>query len=359
MALELRHLRTFLAVASELHFGRAARTLHISQPALSQQVGLLERDLGTQLFVRTSRQVELTPAGRILAEDAPRVLLEVDRARLRVSEAARGASGLLVIGSVNTALAGITPRIMRAVRATTPGLRLELYHMDTVAQLAALADRRIDIGVVREATASRAVAMEPLVSEPLLAVVPEGHPLAGEEAIDPVALADEPFVLWPRVLGPDFFDIIIAYCRRVGFNPRIVAEGDDVETQLGLVASGLGISLQPGYYAGLRRVGVAFVPLQGAVPQVALQMAWRRGDPSAAVTRVLGIARRVAAARRPQGSTVRAAGGRGAPVTLDRWGDGPTALSGLARSSRDLPSAATPKNTSTIAPTIITPAPIR
>ncbi|MDQ2725912.1 MAG: LysR family transcriptional regulator, partial [Actinomycetota bacterium] len=146
MGFQLRQVGAFLAVVEHLHFGRAAAQLNISQPALSQQIRLLERDVGTPLFIRTSRMVELTPAGRALAETAPLVILEADRAQRRVEQAAEGTSGLLVIGSVNTALASVTPRIMRAVRAQAPDLHLELYHMDTAAQLTALADRRIDIG---------------------------------------------------------------------------------------------------------------------------------------------------------------------------------------------------------------------
>ncbi|MDQ2727079.1 MAG: LysR substrate-binding domain-containing protein [Actinomycetota bacterium] len=295
MGFELRQVRAFLAVADQLHFGRAAGQLNISQPALSQQIRLLERDVGAPLFIRTSRMVELTPAGRALSEAAPLVVLEAERAQRRVDEAAEGSSGLLIIGSVNTALASITPRIMRAVRAQAPDLRLELYHMDTSAQLTALVDRRIDIGVVREAAATRVLDNEWLVSEPLVAVLPEGHPLAAAETVAPRALADEPFVLWPRMLGPDFFDRIIAYCRKHGFNPRIVAEGGDVETQLGLVAAGTGVSLQPAYYADLRRSGVAFRPLEGDAPRVALQLSWRRGDPSPAVNHFVTVARRVIA----------------------------------------------------------------
>ncbi len=295
MGFELRQVRAFLALADHLHFGRAAAQLNISQPALSQQIRLLERDVAAPLFIRTSRMVELTAAGRALADSAPRVILEAERAQRRVEQAASGTSGLLVIGSVNTALASITPRIMRALRAEVADLRLELYHMDTSAQLTALADRRIDVGVVREATATAVLHNERLVSEPLVAVLPEGHPLAAAETVAPRDLADEPFVLWPRMLGPDFFDRIIAYCRQEGFNPRIVAEGDDVETQLGLVAAGIGISLQPAYYADLRRAGVTFRSLGGDAPRVALQVSWRRGDPSPAVAHFVDVARRVVA----------------------------------------------------------------
>ncbi|PVZ04927.1 LysR family transcriptional regulator [Actinomycetospora cinnamomea] len=291
MDVELRQLRVFLTVASELHFSRAARRLHVSQPALSQQIRALEKTLGAALFDRSSRATELTPAGRVLLDAAPRVLFEAERAQSLVTQAANGAVGLLVVGSVGTALASITPRILRAMRASFPDLQLEVSQQDTAAQLVALADGRLDVGVVRAASPTATVAVEHLVSEPLLAALPGDHPLAGEDEIDPAALAEEPFVLWPRPLGRAFFDIITAYCRDHGFSPRIVAEGADIETQLGLVAAGLGVSLQPAYYANLRPPGVVFRPLSGEVPMVSLQVAWRRNDHSPAVAHFVDAAR--------------------------------------------------------------------
>ena len=293
MDLELRQLRVFLTVASELHFSRAARRLHVSQPALSQQIRALEKTLGAALFDRSSRATELTAAGRALLDAAPRVLFEAERARSLVAQAASGAVGLLVVGSVGTALASITPRILRSMRESFPDLQLEVSQQDTSAQLVALADGRLDVGLVREAEPSTEVAVEHLVSEPLLAALPDDHRLAGLEEIDPAELADEPFVLWPRTLGMAFFDIITAYCRGHGFSPRIVAEGADIETQLGLVAAGLGVSLQPAYYANLRPPGVVFRPLAGDVPMVALQVAWRRADHSPAVAHFVDAARRM------------------------------------------------------------------
>lgn len=290
MDVELRQLRTFLTVAAELHFSRAARRLHVSQPALSQQIRALERTLGAALFDRSSRATELTPAGRVLLDAAPRVLYEAERAQSLVTQAANGAVGLLNVGSVGTALASITPRILRSVRAQFPDLQLEVSQQDTAAQLVALADGRLDVGLVRAADSTDTVVVEHLVSEPLLAAVPSDHRLAGGCSIVPEDLADEPFVLWPRPLGRAFFDIITRYCLDHGFSPRIVAEGADIETQLGLVAAGLGVSLQPSYYANLRPPGVVFLPLEGEVPQVALQVAWRRRDRSPAVAHFVDAA---------------------------------------------------------------------
>jgi DNA-binding transcriptional LysR family regulator len=290
MDLELRQLRTFLAVAAELHFSRAARRLHVSQPALSQQIRALERTLGAALFDRSSRATELTPAGRVLLDAAPRVLFEAERAQSLVTQAANGAVGLLNVGSVGTALASITPRILRSVREHFPDLQLEVSQQDTAAQLVALADGSLDVGLVRAADPTETVAIEHLVAEPLLAALPSDHPLAGAASIVPEDLADEPFVLWPRPLGRAFFDIITRYCLDHGFSPRIVAEGADIETQLGLVAAGLGVSLQPSYYANLRPPGVVFLPLEGEVPQIALQVAWRRADRSPAVAHFVAAA---------------------------------------------------------------------
>lgn len=296
MNMELRQLRVFLAVASELHFSRAAVRLHVSQPALSQQIRTLEKALGTPLFDRTSRSTVLTPAGRVLLDAAPRVLFEAERAVARVGQAAEGADGLLVVGSVGTALASIAPRILRTVRARFPELQMEVSQHDTSAQIVALTDERLDVGLVRAAAPTTAVTVEELVAEPLLVVLPDDHPLACRATVDAADLAGESFVLWPRPLGPEFFDIITGYCRDHGFSPRIVAEGPDIETQLSLVAAGLGVSLQPSYYANLRPPGVEFRPLSGDVPTVALQVAWRRRDRSPAVGHFVEAARACAAA---------------------------------------------------------------
>jgi DNA-binding transcriptional LysR family regulator len=147
------------------------------------------------------------------------------------------------------------------------------------------------VGLVRAASPTAAVSVEHLVSEPLLVALPGDHPLAQQTEVAPGDLATEPFVLWPRPLGRAFFDIITAYCRDHGFSPRIVAEGADIETQLGLVAAGLGVSLQPAYYANLRLPGVEFRPLSGDVPMIALQVAWRTTDRSPAVAHFVDAAR--------------------------------------------------------------------
>ncbi|WP_299051003.1 LysR substrate-binding domain-containing protein [uncultured Nocardioides sp.] len=296
MDVDTRRLRVFLAVAEELHFSRAAERLHLSQPALSQQVRLLERDLGVALFTRTSRQVGLTLAGEALQQAAPRVLHELDRAVEAARQAAHGITGRLTIGSVRTGLASVLPEVMRAFTVDHPHVRFDLVHMDTALQLRALADRSIDVGIVRAAAPTPGLVVEPLVAEPLVLALPADHRLSSsaspDGAIDPRELADELFVSWPRHLGVEFSDIVVAYCREHGFSPRVVSEGGDIDTQLALVAAGFGVSLQPAFYARASPAGVVFRPLQGSPPQVALQVAWRRDGAPAVVAQFVETARR-------------------------------------------------------------------
>ncbi len=294
MDADVRQLRMFLVVARELHFSRAADELHMSQPALSQQVRALERDLGVELFHRTSRQVTLTPAGHALLAFAPRVVYEMEGALLATKRAATGVTGRLVVGSVRSGLASIVPPIMRAFWDAQPDVRLEVYHMDTSAQLRALAERRIDVGVVRAVGAVPSITVEPIVTEPLMVAMPADHRFVDLAAVEPGQLAGEKFVIAPRHLGEDYFDIVVAYCRSHGFSPTINAEGDDVDTQLALVAAGIGVSLQPALFTGIAPEGVVFRPLTADSPQVSLQLAWRN-DCSPAAEAFVRAARTVAA----------------------------------------------------------------
>lgn len=292
MDIDTQRLRVFLAVASDLHFSRAAKRLNMSQPALSQQVRMLERDLQVELFVRTSRVVQLTPAGQALLDAAPHALAEIDRAVDATRQAARGVTGRLTVGSVRTGLGGVLPAIMREFAKVHPQVRFELLQLDTALQLRALVDRRIDVGIVRAAAPVASLRFEPLTSEALMVAVPADHPLAAQDTVDPAQLAAEPFVGWPRHLGPEFFDMVIAFCREHGFSPDINTEGSDIDTQLALVAAGFGVSLQPAYYASARPDGVVFQALRGTPPQVSLQLAWRRDGPPV-VEQFVAAARRL------------------------------------------------------------------
>ncbi|MEU6644732.1 LysR family transcriptional regulator [Saccharomonospora sp. NPDC046836] len=295
--MELRHLRYFLAVAEELHFGRAADRLGIRQPPLSQQIRALERDLGVTLFDRSSRTVRLTAAGETLRTTARDVLTSAQAARQATQQAGRGDSGTLVLGFVGSATLALLPRTLRRFRERYPGVGLTLRELTTVQQARALHAGTLDIGLLRPPlTAGDAAGLDvqPLGAERLLVALPADHPLAAEGAVSAERLAGEQFVLFPRDLGPGLYDQITACCRQAGFTPNVVQEAVQMQTIVALVAGGLGVSLVPSSVAGLRRREVAFRPLSPATRIVHLAMARRVGDIDPVVGNFAAVARDVA-----------------------------------------------------------------
>lgn len=287
--MELRSLRHFLALAEELHFGRAADRVGVTQPSLSHQIARLERELDATLFTRTSRQVRLTPSGAALLPGARRAVIEAERAAQAARDAATGGSGDLVIGALGSALNGVLPPLVRAFARRRPGVGLDFRQLDTAVQLPALQDHRLDIGFVRAAQPVPGVDIVTLIQEPLVAVLPTDHALAALAEVPLRALAAEPFVLWPRQASVGFYDELIASCRRLGFSPDVRYESRGAETLLALVAAKLGVSVQPEPYRNLARAGVAFRPLADVAPTSALQVASRRGDPSPLVHGFLAV----------------------------------------------------------------------
>lgn len=257
-------LEAFLAVAQRLHFAKAATDLGTTQPTLSHQIRRLEHQMGTDLFERSSRQVTLTPAGHALVPEARRVLADLERATTQCRAAAANQVGHLKIGSIGAALNNVTPEIVRRLRTTPPGLSVHLRQLDSPAQLAALRTHEIDVGIVRSASPASDIRLEDLHHEPMTLAVPTDHPLAAESVVHPHALDGEPLIIWPRNASPVFRDQILAYYERAGIELTIAMEGADIETQLGLVAAGIGVSLQPASFANLNRRGVTFRPVVDA-----------------------------------------------------------------------------------------------
>jgi DNA-binding transcriptional LysR family regulator len=288
--MDLRTLECFLLLSDELHFGRAARRAGITQPALSHQIRRLEDELGVVLFERTSRRVSLTDAGTALITGARRVLADAERARRHCHEAAAGGAGQLALASIGAALNSIVPGFVRALRQERPGIAIHLTQMDTRVSLGALRDGRVDVAIVRSSPEVQGIAVRDLVAEPMIAALPHGHPLAGRGPIDVADLRGEDFVLWPRSVSESFHDQVIGVCQRAGYSPRVVMEGTDIETQLGLVSAGIGVSLQPAGFAALRRVGVTFARLAPPVPTSMVQLAWLEREPSAAARAFIELA---------------------------------------------------------------------
>lgn len=293
---ELRHLRYFVAVAEELHFGRAAARLNIAQPPLSQQIRQLERLLGADLLRRTSRRTELTPAGAVFLEHARRLLAGADRAAEAARRAGRGELETLVIGFTDSAALSVLPAIVRRFRAARPDVHLELSEGSTQAQLAALERAAMDAVIVRGPVPNPTLRTETLLRESFVVAVPTDHPLARKRSASLRVLSKESFVLFPRHLAPEFHDQLIAMCIKAGFSPEVRAEGAEYQTILSLVAAGIGVSLVPASVKTLGRAGVAFVSLTDARTKATVVLALRRDHPSAGLREFVEVAKAVGSA---------------------------------------------------------------
>jgi DNA-binding transcriptional LysR family regulator len=263
MDIDLRHLRYFVAVAEELHFSRAAKRLNISQPPLSQQIRQLERAIGSPLFVRTSRRVELTPAGTALLDGARRTLAEASRSLDAAERAGRGEVDRLRIGYTGSGALGGLVEIVRAYRTAYPLIHLELIEGTTETQLEAVGRDLVDVALVRGPVAASRARAEVVRREPFVAALPHDHRLASRSVVPIGALRDEPWVLFPRHIAPPHHDVLTGVCQRAGFEPRVAHESAEYDTILSLVAAGLGVTLVPSSVRRLRFEGVEFRRLSG------------------------------------------------------------------------------------------------
>ena len=292
--MELRHLRYFIALAEELHFGRAARRLHLSQPPLSMQIKALEAEIGTQLLTRTRRRVELTAAGAMFLRDARDILARVEQATASARRVGRGEIGELAIGFVTIADYNVLPRVLSEFRAQHPEVRLTLREATTDAQLRELAEQRIDIGFVLAPIHDENVTTRPLLSEPLVAALPANHSMARTRAALPLArLADTPFILFPRHMAPGLYDDVVGFCRRAGFIPRVEQEAVQMQTIISLVSAGLGVALIPASMRNLGRSGVVYRSLREDSPLTQVLVAWRKGDNAPVLHRLVECVERV------------------------------------------------------------------
>ena len=246
--MELRHLRYFVGVADELHFGRAARRLGISQPPLSQQIKALEEELGVALFDRSSRRVALTGPGRLFLIEARKTLAQAAHAIDIARRAHKGEVGEVSIGfSSSVPFTAVVVDALSAFRDAYPAVRLNLTEMPRGEQIEALTDERIDVGFIRGfETPSFSIPIEVrmLLTEPLLVAMRSDHPLASLGRLPTIDdLRDQPFVLYQRTFGAGFNEHLTQLCARAGFVPRIVQEATGLSTLLGLVAAGMGITV--------------------------------------------------------------------------------------------------------------------
>ena len=278
--MELRHLRYFVAVAEELHFRRAAERLHMSQPPLSQQIRNLEEDVGATLLVRNQRRVELTAAGRAYLARARDILAAVEDAAREARRVQRGEVGRLDVGFVGSAMYSVVPELLRAFRERFPDVGLRLRELGTTEQLNRLEDGRLDVGFLRPPGARPGLTIETVLREPVVAALPEAHPLATAEHVRVEDLAHGPLVLMTRAGAPGLRDALTPLTEVLD-EDAIVQEVTEMQTLVGLVAAGVGVSLVPQSLRALARAGVVYRELTGEMPTVGLSAAWRTDDDSA------------------------------------------------------------------------------
>ena len=292
--MELRHLRYFVAVAEELNFTRAARKLRIHQPPLSTQIRQLENELGTPLFRRLTRGVELTDAGKLLLEQARLILKQVEDATIGVRRRARGETGRIIVGTSGSYFHPLIVKILGECRARYPNLVIapEVEVTNIPLLIAWLRTGRVDACLVPlPIDDTEDLAIEPLIDEDCVIALPRGHPLANSASAPLASLAKETFVLWYRGFSPDTYDSILAACARAGFDPKIGQGAPQVVTVIPLVAAGFGISIMPRSFSELHVPGVTFIDIEEDAPRSTIVLACRRDERSAAIKNMMKVAR--------------------------------------------------------------------
>lgn len=243
--MEFRQLRYFVTVAQELHFGRAAQRLDITQPALSKQIRVLETNIGVQLFIRTKRTVNLTKAGEVFLIQTQQLLKQAESAIALAKSTAKGEVGKLTLGFTSTATYTVLPKLIGHFRSLYPQVEVEMLELSTEAQVTALNQNKIDLGFLHPPIDSRGLEIYPILSEEFLVVLPKQHCLSKKQSLSLPDLAPESFILHPRSEGPFLYDRFFELCRQAGFKPQIIKETDTHQTRICFVAAGIGITFIP------------------------------------------------------------------------------------------------------------------
>jgi DNA-binding transcriptional LysR family regulator len=259
--MEFRHLRYFLVLAEELHFGRAARRLAISQPPLSTNIQQLEASVGARLFTRNSKAVQLTDAGRAFVPQARALLEQAQQAARHARDVAEGLAGSLQVGFVGTMLYRGLPALLQRFQAQHPKLRLTLRELSSSDQLIELAHERLDVGFVHTTRVPPGLSKILVASQPFVACLPAGHALARKRSLPLAALKGEPFACVSKTVSADYHERIVGMCQDAGFDPEIRYELRHWLSVVSLVSQGLGVALVPQSLKLSALPGTAFVPL--------------------------------------------------------------------------------------------------
>jgi DNA-binding transcriptional LysR family regulator len=292
--MELRHLRYFVALAEELNFTRAAEILRITQPSLSSQIRQLEKEIGATLLRRETRGIKLTDAGRLLYEEARGVLRDIERTKAGVASRERGETGVINLGSSSTIFAHpVVPAILREFKEQFPDVAVVPEESSTSMLLARVRAGAIDVAFIRSPVDPEGLRLELLVSEPIVIVVPEQHPLARAKSAPLSSIAKERIILFPRTIHPWVYDALLAEFVRAGFSARLGQEAPHPASSLPMVAAGFGITVVPESMAHLQVEGVAFVRAEGMELRGEISLAYSRNHRSAAVKNFVSVARRL------------------------------------------------------------------
>jgi DNA-binding transcriptional LysR family regulator len=290
---ELKHLTSFIAVADQLSFVRAAGQLHISQPALTGQIQKLEEELGVQLLTRNRRTVRLTEVGKIFLEEARATLARARQAADRAQKAARGEVGRLRISFVSSAALEVVPRIVVEFRKKYPEVTLDLVNLQTVSQVHELLEKTVDIGFLRLPLSNDQLNITAIHREEFVVILHKGHRLAKKKRLRLAELRDEPFVAYARRWAPGFFDSVMQMCAREGFSPTIVQETGEMYTAIALVAAGAGAAIVPQSVARAQSGNIVMKPLSKPAGYSEIALATRAGNHSTLIQAFVSVARRV------------------------------------------------------------------
>ena len=284
LAIELRHVRYFLALSRELHFGRAAKQLNLAQPGLSQQISALEDLLGVLLFHRNRRKVELTVAGQEFALEAPKILAQTQRAVLIAQKAARGEVGRIEIGYVaSTAFTGVLQKVVSSFRATHPQADLVLTEMEMQIQLQEMRAGRLDVSFIRPPVRLPPdIEVFQILDEPLVLLIGENHPLSRRKITSLAQLSDEIFITPRHPPGVSFYEYTVQACREAGFAPRLGPQGRDFVTIASMASVGLGVALAPSSLERVRLPGLVCKRIPNIEVTADLSFAYRSHEHSPA-----------------------------------------------------------------------------
>jgi DNA-binding transcriptional LysR family regulator len=301
--MELRHLKYFVAVAEERHFTRAAQRLGMAQPPLSHQIQKLEHEVGTLLFRRLTRGVELTEAGHVLYEDARKMLDLAERAFSRVQSAARGQTGSVRVGfASSTVFHPIVSRIVRTYRESHPHVSICPSESNISSLVEGLIEEQIDVAIIRQTSlVTERLHPVPLLDEKMLLVLPPDHRLSRSARIPLVEMASEQLILFPRAIAPVLYDDVISACQRAGFSPKLGQESTQVASAVSMVAAGFGITVVPDSIRLVHPGGVTYHEIAGPQPLAHILAAYRSDERSKVVRDFVNVVRLEATRYKNQG----------------------------------------------------------